>query len=342
MNKKRSLVIGLAGLVLLTALFSRNPQADQEATAQGLGTPGLSQLLGFNTPLSEEILEDGATDKRILLIPIEGAIGSESATYNQDHLLASIDKIAEDDSIQAVLLSIDSPGGGVYATRELYDRFKAKLAERDIPVYVSMGSMAASGGYYLSALGDKIFATEETITGSLGVIMSGYNTRGLLDKLGVEPTVYKSGEMKDILSSNREATEEEKQVIQTYIDEAFQRFVDVIEEGRKMPEEEVRKLADGRIYSGSQAKAKGLVDELGYEEDALAALRADHGLDKAQVFTYINPDMAFKGLIPGLPNLLAPLGLTEEPSPANQLNQVIDRLESLDNLKLEYRLEGGY
>lgn len=342
MNKKRSLVIGLAGLVLLTALFSSSPKSDRDLTNQNLGATGFSQLLGLNSPLSEEVLEEGVNDRRILVIPVEGTIGLDSATYSQDHLLASIDQIAVDDSIQAVLLRIDSPGGGVYATRELYDRFKEVLAERDIPIYVSMGSVAASGGYYLSALGDKIFASEETITGSLGVIMSGYNTSGLLEKLGVEPTVYKSGAMKDILSSTREATEEEKAVLQSYIDESYQRFLDVIKEGRQMPEEEVRKLADGRIYSGSQAKTNGLIDELGYEKDALAALRADHDLANAQVFTLINPEAAFKGLFPGLPGFLGKLGLTQDQNPASQLDQVIERIEGLDNLKLEYRMEGGY
>lgn len=168
--------------------------------------------------------------------------------------------------------------------------------------------------------------------------MSGYNTKGLLDKLGVTPIVYKSGAMKDILSSSRDATEEERQVIQTYIDESYQRFVDVIVEGRDMPKEQILQLADGRIYSGQQAKNLGLIDQLGYQSDALTDLKADLDLDNAQVFNYQPSDLGFSKFFP---TLLGQLGLDKSQTPAGQINEAIEKIQSLDNLKLEYRLEGG-
>lgn len=337
MEKKHAIVIGLAGLVLVGSLFSKTPQVD-EAQLLNQNKATFNQLFDLANQMTEDIIQDGDTQNRVLVIPIEGVIGQESATYQHDHLLASIDKIKEDKTIKAVLLSIDSPGGGVYATRELYDRMKAVQAETDLPVYASMGSTAASGGYYLAMLGDKVYGSQETITGSIGVIMSGYNTAGLLDKLGVKPVVYKSGAMKDIMSGSRDATEEERQVLQTYIDESYQRFVDVVVEGRGLSEEAVRKLADGRIYSGQQAKNLGLIDQLGYESDALADLMAEHGLEGAQVFSYQPSDLGFGKYFP---SILGKLGLDQASTPAGQLNQAIEKIQSLDNMSLEYRMEGG-
>lgn len=338
MEKKNAIVIGLAGLVLISSLFSKTPQlTDSNQTSKTPSTFG--QFLDLADQMTEDIIQEGDSNNRILVIPIEGTIGMESATYQHDHILASIDKIKEDKTIKAVLLSIDSPGGGVYATREIYDRMRLIQEETDLPIYVSMGSMAASGGYYLAMLGDQVYASQETVTGSIGVIMSAYNTEGLLEKLGVTPVVYKSGAMKDIMSSSREATEEERQVLQTYIDESYQRFVDVIVEGRKMPEEKIRQLADGRIYSGQQAKELGLIDQLGYEADALADLMADHDLDGAQVFSYQPSDLGFGKFFP---SIMGKLGLAANQTPAQQLNEAIEKIQSLDDLNLEYRLEGGY
>ena len=142
--------------------------------------------------------------------------------------------------------------------------------------------LAASGGYYISAQADKIFATEETVTGSIGVIMSGLNYSGLLEKLGVEDTTVKSGALKDMGSGTRPETKEEEAVLQAYIDSAYSRFVAIVSEGRNKSEEEVKKIADGRIYDGVQAKEVGLVDELGFPEDALKAMRKEQQLEDAE------------------------------------------------------------
>ena len=182
-------------------------------------------------------------------------------------------------------MEVNTPGGGVYESAEIA-RELAKIKELGIPMYVSMKNMAASGGYYISAGADKIFATDETITGSIGVIMSGLNYAGLFEKLGIEDNTYKSGALKDVGSSTREPTEADKEVLQTYVDNAYGRFVKIVAEGRGMTEEAVRKIADGRIYDGQQAVSVGLVDEIGFPEDTLAAMQADLGLEDAEIFSY--------------------------------------------------------
>ena len=225
---------------------------------------------------------------------------------------------------------MNSPGGGVYESAEIVKKMAA-IKEAGIPVYVSMKQMAASGGYYISAAADKIFASEETVTGSIGVIMSGTNYAGLFEKLGIEDTTVKSGALKDIGSSTREPTEADKEVLQAYVDSAFGRFVKVVAKGRQMPEETVRKLADGRIYDGAQAKENGLVDEIGFPEDALAALKTEQDLSQAQVVSYQVSSTGFASSWLGvklaeaqglklsessrLVNLVESLGTPESPKP---------------------------
>ncbi len=154
------------------------------------------------------------------------------------------------------------------------------------PVYVSMGSMAASGGYYISAPADKIFASNETLTGSLGVIMQGYNYEKLAEKYGVQFETIKSGPYKDIMSPTREMTAEERKILQTMVNNMYNEFVRVIADGRGMSEKEVRKLADGRVYDGRQAKQLKLVDEIGRLDDVVASMKKDLNVKDAQVIRY--------------------------------------------------------
>src|SRR5690606_14792860 len=153
-------------------------------------------------------------------------------------------------------------------------------------VYISMGTMAASGGYYISAPATKIFANEETLTGSLGVILESINYSVLAEKLGIDMVTIKSGEYKDILNPSREMTESEKEILQKMINESYDQFVKVIVNGRGISEEKVREIADGRIYSGRQAKELNLIDEFGYLDDTIEALKKDYRLKDAQVVKY--------------------------------------------------------
>lgn len=200
--------------------------------------------------------------------------------------MEKLDYIKEDPSVKGVILKVNSPGGGVVESAQIHDKIVEIQKEAKIPVYVSMGSMAASGGYYISAPADKIFASPETLTGSLGVIMSGYNFEGLAEKYGVEFVTIKSGKYKDIMSSTREMTEEEREILQRLIDNSYAGFVKVIADGRGMKEAEVKKIADGRIYDGRQAKELNLIDDFGYFDDVVEKMKADYKLNDAAVVKY--------------------------------------------------------
>jgi len=331
LNKKRWTIIGIAALLFIISMVSSiGLESEQPEETSGSQFAGL-----FGSGASEEILVPGNIDERILVIPVEGVIDGTEAEYSQETTLVAVEQIRQDPTIQAVLFSINSPGGAVYETREVYDRMMEVRQEVDIPVYASMGSMAASGGYYMAMVADENYASPETITGSIGVIMSSYNMEGLLDNLGIEANVIKSGEMKDLLSSSREMTPEEKDVLQTYVDESFNSFVEAVAAGRDMPEEEVRTLADGRIYSGQQAVENNLVDQLGYEKDALQDLRATHNLENAEVFQLSRGSMPFNSFLQPF------LGFFDDQLNVESVSSVVEEIEELQGVTFEYRWQGG-
>ncbi len=173
--------------------------------------------------------------------------------------------------VRAVVIRINSPGGGVVASQEIYEAIKKFRAETNKKVVVSMASVAASGGYYVACGADRIFANPGTITGSIGVIAEWYNYGDLLQWAKMKNVVIKSGAMKDAGSATRPLTEEEKAYFQSLINNMYGQFVSAVAGSRKMKEDDVRKLADGRVYTGQEAKANRLVDELGTFEDAVAA-----------------------------------------------------------------------
>ncbi len=195
------------------------------------------------------------------LVRIEGVI-SDSREVS-----ANLRFFEDDDRMKALVLRIDSPGGGVSASQEIYQEIVA-IRESGIPVVVSMGAMAASGGYYVSCPGDTIVANPGSLTGSIGVIMSFMNLEVLFDKVGIDFEVVKSGEYKDIGSMNREMTQKERALLQTTIDDIHLQFMEVVAIERDLDMESVREMADGRIFSGRQALELGLVDVLGTLEDA--------------------------------------------------------------------------
>lgn len=192
---------------------------------------------------------------KIGVVPVEGVI-SDSLEITQ-----VIDEFAKDSSIVAVVLRIDSPGGGVAASQEIYDAVVELKKKKK--VVVSMGSVAASGGLLIACAGDKIVANPGTITGSISAIMQFANVEELLKKVGVKSSVVKSGQYKDIGSPVREMTPEEKIIIQELIDDIYNQFIDVIVRDRKLTREKVVAIGDGRVFSGRKAKEYGLVDQLG-------------------------------------------------------------------------------
>jgi protease-4 len=202
---------------------------------------------------------------RIAVIPVEGVI------FNSKTINEHLKTYGNDSRVKAILLRINSPGGGVAASQEIYDQIKWVRQEKKKPVVVSMGSVAASGGYYIAAGADKIFANPGTITGSIGVIAEWVNYGELLKWARLKPEVIKSGEFKDVGSPTRELTPKEREYLQGIINQLYNQFVDVVVEGRGMAREQVFRLADGRIYTGQDAKRENLIDEVGGYEAALKA-----------------------------------------------------------------------
>ena len=252
---------------------------------------------------AEEIIEEGNMLSKIAVLTIDGVIQDtgdassffESPLYNHKAFMEKLEYVKEDKDVKAVILRVNSPGGGVVESAEIHDKIKEIQKETKKPIYISMGSMAASGGYYVSAPADKIFASPETLTGSLGVIMQGMNYAGLAEKYGVDFVTIKSGPYKDIMSPTREMTEDEREILQSMINNSYEGFVKVISEGRGLSVDEVKKIADGRIYDGRQAKELNLIDGFGYLDDVIESVRKDEKLQDAMVVKY-SENMGFGSL----------------------------------------------
>jgi len=246
-------------------------------------------------PLQETQVE-GTGKAKVLLIEIAGMISSEEKEgfRPSPSMIASIkeqlSKATKDESVKAVVLRINTPGGTVTASDIIYHELKTFKASRKIPIIASIMDLGTSGGYYIAAAADSVMAHPSSVTGSIGVIMLTVNARGLLEKIGVEATAVTSGPRKDMGSPFRTMTVEERAIFQGLIDSFYQRFLTIVQEGRSnLQMDQIRKLADGRIYTGEQAKAEGLVDEIGYLEDAVALAKKKAGLTEARVVTYSRP-----------------------------------------------------
>jgi len=198
---------------------------------------------------------------RVALVSIEGPI------MDSMDVVKEIKEHAKDRSIKAIILRIDSPGGAVGPSQEIYEEVKKASAEKHI--VVSMGSIAASGGYYVASPADMIFANPGTLTGSIGVIMEIPNLEGLMTKIGVRTEVIKSGKHKDMASAFRKMDKEDRDILQGVLDNVHEQFIRAVAEGRKLTVDSLRPIADGRIFTGEQAKGLKLVDELGTLEDAI-------------------------------------------------------------------------
>jgi len=219
-----------------------------------------------------------------------GVIDVKGVILESEEILANLVAFREEPKIKGIVLRIDSPGGAVGASQEIYD--EVRRTSKVKPVVASMGSVAASGGLYVSLGAGKIVANPGTLTGSMGVILKFANLEGLFDKIGYKNEVVKSGRLKDIGSPSRPMTGEERQMLQGMIDNVQEQFVQAVSESRSLPVAEVRKIADGRIFSGQQAKEYGLVDRLGNFSDAvmLAAELAGITSDKMPELIYPRED----------------------------------------------------
>lgn len=271
----------------------------------------------------EVLLEEGDSTNKIAMINVIGEIysdpegGSSGATdYN---IISQLEQAEDDPDVVGIILNVDSPGGGVLASDAIYRRV-SEVAE-DLPVVALMGDTAASGGYYISAGATEIIAHRFTWTGSIGVIASIPNFTEAAGKLGIGMTVVKSGALKDIGSPFREMTEEERALFQTLIDEAYTGFVQVVAEGRDIPEDRVRQIADGRIYSGIQAKELDLVDRLGDRNTAFTRAKRLADDKDASLVVYrpvagLFDDLPFLGFNSAADDIKEELGISRKPGAA--------------------------
>jgi protease-4 len=276
------MIVSIISIVLLAfSLLGNFTQFVSHAFTSGLNRSYKSSTAREVGPkLDECILEDNDSHNKIAVVTVDGIIASTTDQAGNDMvdvIKAQLDRAADDKRVKAVILKVDSPGGEVMASDEINKVIVKFQEDSGKPVVCSMGSLAASGGYYISAPCRWIVANDLTLTGSIGVIMHGYNYRGLMDKVGVVPMTFKSGLYKDMLSPDRSTNDippGEHAMVQSLIDETYQKFKGVVADGRKQAHDKNKTegkaladnwadYADGRVLSGSQALNLGFVDELG-------------------------------------------------------------------------------
>jgi len=257
----------------------------------------------------------------VAVIHVEGIIASggdglfsDTSIASAQTIIKNIEKAKNDEDVKAIILAVDSPGGGVVASDEIYHALKGV----EKPIVVVMGDLAASGGYYISMASNWIIANPNTLTGSIGVISEFPNAEGLLDKIGVDFVVITSGPRKDIGSPYREMTEAERAYWQKIIDETYASFVQIVADGRHMTVDQVKPLADGGVYTGRQALELGLVDQLGYEEDAVTKAAELGGItgkpriieyeDRPRFFELLTEATSQRSLVPSLAEIMSLVG----------------------------------
>ena len=230
----------------------------------------LLAFVGVSTIATEWMIQQG-TDNRIGIVDITGVIQSSQ------NIIKQIKSFRNDKHIRGIILRIDSPGGAVGPSQEIYDEV-LKTRKSGKIIYASMGTLAASGGYYIASAADQIFANPGTLTGSIGVIMAFSNAQGLLEKIGLKPEIIKAGKYKDIGSPTRSMNQIEKSLLQDVVTDVHQQFIEAIANGRGMSIAEITKIADGRIFTGRQAYSLKLVDQLGGLQATIDQLTAKAGI----------------------------------------------------------------
>jgi protease IV len=303
-NGRGWMVFALILLCLLVVSALYNVGSFFSSLGRGFAGKHTSNYAG--PKLEEVVREDNSAASKIAIVEVDGIISSQTSDggYNLvDLIKAQFKRVEADDRVKAVILKVDSPGGEVLASDEIYREISDFQERSHKPVVCSMQGLAASGGYYVSAPCRWIVANDLTITGSIGVIMSSWNYRGLMDKVGVLPQTFKSGKYKDMLSGSREPdkiTQEEKAMVQGLIDETFGRFKTIVQEGRDQAHEKNKdtkdkgralsdnweEYADGRVLSGTEAFKLGFVDELGTLQDAVSRAKTIAGISSANLIQY--------------------------------------------------------
>ena len=273
MKKKRAIIIGVS-IVLLVAI--------------------LVVVLVLVVPSRPSV-------GKIAVISLSGTITTESSslfsgsTITPELVRDYLARVEKDKAVKAIVFRIESPGGEIAPSQEIL--WEIERVKETKPIVVSMGGTAASGGYYISTQADKIVALPTTMTGSIGVIYQVTNIEGLLEKLGIQIEIFKGGMYKDMYWGFRELTPEEEEIMQGMVDEYYEQFIDVVAEGRELSKEEVRNLATGQIYTGTEAKELGLVDELGGLDTAIDLAAELAGIETAIVEYYQPPKLTLWSLL---------------------------------------------
>lgn len=248
-------------------------------------------------PLTEQVVSGEGRDK-VLLLDISGFISNQESEQllggkKQPALLARVreelDRARQDKRVKAVVLRINSPGGGVTASDMLYHELKKFKQDTGVKVVAHFMDMGASGAYYAALAADRISAQPTSVTGSIGVIMFRIDATGLMQKVGVQAFEISSGDKKGMGSPFRPLSPEERGIFQDIIDRLQTRFVNIVSEERKLPSDAARKLADGRVFTSQEAKTAGLIDDIGYLDDAIGQAKKLAGVERASVVTYFRP-----------------------------------------------------
>lgn len=290
MKKKQSTGLILAAVIfivtgvisVITNTLSANYGEKKATEAE------LSRMLGEVTDENASFFSDMPTNKDfIAVIPIRGTIQASGSnkyspsldSYNHDLLMAYVDRLIENEHNKGIILRMDTPGGGVYQADELYLKLMKYKEETDRPIWTYMESMCCSGGVYIASASDEQYANRITETGSIGVIMSTYDLSELYGKLGVKEVNIVSAKNKDMGTPGKPMTDEQMEILQSIVDEYYEQFVEIVAEGRGMDVKDVKKLADGRVYTASQALENGLIDGIKTSEEFDAYVREESGVD---------------------------------------------------------------
>lgn len=267
----------IGGLIIAVILFIITGVSSvlTNAFSERMIEKNMAQMLADNVEFQPP------SDDYIAVVKVVGTIQEQTVTsvfdadvgYQHNTTLEYIDNLMSDSDNQGILLYVDSPGGTVYESEELYLKLKEYKENTGRPIWGYMAHYAASGGYMISMAADKIYANPNTTTGSIGVIMAGYDMTGLYEKLGIRYVSITSGVNKD----SSKLTDEQIAIYQEQVDEYYTKFVDIVSDGRGMGAEDVKKLADGRVYTANQALNNGLIDEVGLYEDMTAAMSSELG-----------------------------------------------------------------
>ena len=271
-NKKPFLIFGciLAGIIALAAVFS--------FVGTGSGTTYVGDLSGAS----------GIREDHIGVLFVEGEIGSSGGTYDHQYALDAVGGMMDNGYNRGLMLFVNTPGGGVYESDELYLKIKEYQETTGRPVYAYFASQATSGGYYISACADKIAANRNCWTGSIGVTLGTlYDISGLLEKYGIKTETITSGSNKAMGSSTAPMTAEQRQIFQGLVNEAYEQFVSIVADGRGLDKEYVKKIADGRIYTAAQAEDIKLIDDIvNTYDDAIADMMEEYSLYDCEVYEF--------------------------------------------------------